>query len=243
MKITKFNVPVLLIGIGMLLSSCVKDLRHIKGEGPVVSQNFYLPEVNGVALSIDANVYVAYGDSQTITIEGQQNIIDNIQKYVTADGLWQIGYFNPVRSHKGVSVYITTSRFDYATISGSGGIVTTDYFADSANVYLRISGSGSITMKTIAQTVQSEISGSGFIFLSGSAMENHIQISGSGSVKAFDLKTDNSYVTISGSGSSEVWAENLLNVVISGSGNVYYIGYPQINTTISGSGGVFDSNN
>ncbi len=242
MKKAKIIITLMIVSIGLLFSSCIKDLKHIKGQGPVVSQNFDLPSVSGVALSIDANVVVSYGDSQSVRIEGQQNIIDDIEKYVTADGLWQIGYYQPVKNHAGITIYIVTTRFDYAVISGSGGITTTSFFPDTLDVYLRISGSGNISMNTLAQNIQSEISGSGLIYLSGSAHEHHIQISGSGTVRAFDLSTFNTYVTISGSGNSEVWASNMLNVEISGSGNVYYRGYPQIITKISGSGRVFNAN-
>jgi hypothetical protein len=97
-------------------------------------------------------------------------------------------------------------------------------------------------MNTTAHIIESTISGSGRIHLGGSAFEHRINISGSGDVRAFDLATTNTYVKISGSGNSEVWTTNYLDVIISGSGSVYYRGNPQINANISGSGGVFNAN-
>jgi len=242
MKKIRFILPVLMIGIVALFTSCGKGNGVIKGSGPVVKQEFDLPPVSAISLSIDANVILTRGDSQTVLIEGQQNIINNIEKYVTSDGYWNIAYYNSVRNHAGVTIFITTPMIDYATISGSGSIQSTNSFTDTTNVYLTISGSGSIFMNTTAHIIESNISGSGFIHLGGSAFEHRINISGSGDIRAFDLATTNTYVKISGSGNSEVWATNYLDVIISGSGSVYYRGNPQINVNISGSGGIFNAN-
>src|SRR5210317_2063695 len=78
------------------LSSCTKYNNRIKGQGPVVKQTFDLPPVSALSLSIDANVILTHGDSQTVMIEGQQNIINNIDKLVSAQGMWNIGYIHSV---------------------------------------------------------------------------------------------------------------------------------------------------
>lgn len=242
MKKAKFILPVLLLGVLLMFSSCDKNGPSVKGSGPIVTQEFVLPSISAVGLNIDANVVLTRGDSQIVRITGQQNIINNIEKYVTPDGYWNIGYYNNVKNHAGITIYLTTPTIDYATISGSGSIQTTNSFTDSTNVYLSISGSGSIFMNTHAHIIQSFISGSGQIELGGSAYEHQIDISGSGGIRAYNLSTINTYVKISGSGNSQVWATAYLDVNISGSGSVYYLGTPQINVNISGSGGIFNVN-
>lgn len=242
MKRTSLLFPVLMFAIAALFVSCNKNGGSVKGSGPIVQQEFVLPSVSAISLSIDANVILTRGDSQTVVIEGQQNIINNIEKYVTSDGYWNIGYYNNVKNHAGVTIYITTPVIDYATISGSGSIQSTNTFTDTTNVYLKISGSGSINMWTHAHLLQSFISGSGRIELGGSAYEHRIDVSGSGDIRAYNLETTNTFVRMSGSGNSQVWANDLLDVNISGSGSVYYIGNPQINVNISGSGGIFNTN-
>lgn len=241
MKNTKIIFILALLAIGF--SSCSKYSHRIKGTGPVVEQYYELPPISAVALGIDADVYLTYGETQEVRIEGQQNIINNIEKYVDADGMWRIGYFDSVKNHAGIWIHITTPDINYATVSGSGSIETTNIFPDtSAMVYMNISGSGSINLTVNAHIMQSEISGSGKIIVNGSAHEHTINISGSGDVRAFGLNTDNTYVKISGSGSSEVLVQSFLSVIISGSGNVYYLGYPNINSNISGSGSVINRN-
>ncbi len=242
MKKIKIYLPIALIALALIFSSCTKDGRNIKGTGPIVEREFNLPPISGTALAIDANVIVTRSDSQTVRIRGQQNIIDNIEKVVSSDGIWGIGYYNSVRNHAGITIYITTPHYDYATISGSGNTETTNYFSDSTNVYLRISGSGNIIMKNDAKIVECEISGSGNISLYGSAISQYINISGSGNVSAFGMEVYESFIKISGSGSSQVNVENYLDVNISGSGSVFYKGNPDLKLNISGSGGVINSN-
>lgn len=242
MKKTRFILPLTAIVLLIIISSCNKYGTSVKGSGPVVTQEFVLPNISAVGLSIDANVILTRGDSQTVVIEGQQNIINNIEKYVTSDGYWGIGYYNSVKNHAGVTIYITSPNIDYATISGSGSIQSTNTFTDSTNVYLSISGSGSIYMNTHAHIIESDISGSGRIEINGSAYEHRIDVSGSGDIRAYGLETANTYVRISGSGNSQIWVTDYLDVNISGSGSVYYTGNPQINANISGSGGIFNTN-
>lgn len=239
-KIRIILFAAILLSLGA--SSCTRFTNQIKGQGPVVSQTYELPPVSAVALSIDANVILTRGDSQTVRIEGQQNIINNIEKYITSQGMWNIGYQHPVTSHAGVKIYITAPHIDYARVSGSGSIESTSHFPDSTNVHLNISGSGNISMDLDAHIIETVISGSGRVFLKGSAYEHSINISGSGDVKAMELITNNTYVKISGSGNSEVYAADYLNVDISGSGNVFYQGDPDIDGKISGSGSIINWN-
>ena len=241
MKTFKIQFLFLAITLVVLSSSCEKSIVGIKGSGPVVSQDFNLPLIDGVQLSIDGNVSVTEGDTQMVRIEAQQNIIDNIRKTVSG-GKWNIEYINPVNNHNGINIFITVPSINLVSISGSGNISSTNTFTDSTNVFVQISGSGNISLGLLANRLESTISGSGNIFLAGEANEHKIVISGSGNVAAFGLETSKTNITISGSGNSEVFANDNLNVTISGSGNVFYIGYPAINVTISGSGALINSN-
>jgi hypothetical protein len=241
MKNTRLIILLLIIPGFLLFEGCGKSLTGIKGEGPVVSQDFDLPLFWGIAQSIDANVILSEGDVQSVRVEGQQNIINNLKQTVS-NGVWNLDYHDNVRTHAGLTIYITSPNIDYLTVSGSGNIESTNTFTDTTNVYLNISGSGNISLRTNAWQVQSIISGSGNINISGWAINHSATISGSGSVRAFDLITENTNVTISGSGIAQVYASDYLNVTISGSGSVFYRGNPQINVNITGSGALINSN-
>lgn len=242
MKKINIYLPIAFIALALIFSSCGKNGRNIKGTGPIVDREYNMAPISGTALSIDGDVIVTRGDSQSVVIRGQQNIIDNIEKSVSSDGIWRIGYYNSVRNHAGITIFITTPHYDYATISGSGNTETTNYFSDTTNVYTNISGSGNIIMKNHANILESEISGSGNMTLYGTANTQYINISGSGNVSGFEMAVYESFVKISGSGNSRVNVEHYLDVNISGSGSVYYKGNPEIVVNISGSGAVVNSN-
>lgn len=237
----KYIVLYLLPVLAVFASGCYKGRPCIKGSGPVVEQEMYLPDMNGVHLSVDAHVHLMPGDTQIVVVKGQQNIINDLETYVS-NGVWNIGFRHCVRNYSSLDIYITAPEISYAVISGSGSIETSDIFITDNEVYLKISGSGSIYGDFACPSIESSISGSGNISLAGSADIQKINISGSGSVYAFGMNTLSTYVTISGSGNAEVNATEFLNVNISGSGSVFYKGYPELSVSISGSGGVFNAN-
>lgn len=85
----------------------------------------------------------------------------------------------------------------------------------------------------------SRTDGSGSLRLRGEASDYTATIQGSGSINAFDHATRTTIVTVSGSGTAEVFVTEQLDVTIDGSGNVRYRGDPtNVNQEISGSGTV-----
>lgn len=209
----------------------------IKGEGPVVEQNLQLDEIEGITLAFSGNVYIKQGNTQSVKVVGQQNIIDNIKREVS-NGHWKIGFDRPVRNHDKLNVYITIPTLNRAVVSGSGNISTEGKFKTSGDAYVGVSGSGNIDLNLSASSIESKISGSGNIALGGSTNDMSIHISGSGSVKAYELEAANCSVSISGSGGAKVNVNDDLSVRISGSGDVYYKGRPRVKSKVSGSGDV-----
>jgi hypothetical protein len=88
------------------------------------------------------------------------------------------------------------------------------------------------------EELKTVISGSGNTNLKGTAKVHNTIVSGSASVKAFELSTERTDITISGSGRAEVDASQELDVTITGSGVVYYTGDASVSQTVSGSGRV-----
>jgi hypothetical protein len=211
--------------------------RSIKGEGPVVTRNLNLAEFDAIYLQGSGNVFLKQGATQSVTVEGQENIIDNLKTNVS-DKTWKIGFEKSVRNYEKLNIYITIPALREAHISGSGNIRTETGFTGVKDLGLSISGSGNVSMDVEAATVNSRISGSGNISLKGSANSLSTQISGSGDVHAYDLSVKSVNIRISGSGDCEVNAAENLEVSISGSGGVTYMGRPKVNAKTSGSGRV-----
>ena len=261
MKNLKIKSPIVLIAlIAIIVTSCENfSLTGIKGSGSVVSENIDANLIEGLNLEIPATVYLTKSNDQSIRIDAQQNILDNIETYVTDDVL-TIKFDENVANHKDIKIYISLANLKRLSITGSGDISSDDSFeteekldisisgsgdieADAPEVEINISGSGDIKLVTNTQKLNSNISGSGDILLSGESTGTaNYQISGSGDISAFDFETVDCSVNTAGSGSAKVYVTNSLNVVIAGTGDVYYKGNPSLNVSIAGTGNVVNAN-
>jgi len=211
--------------------------KGIKGEGPVVSKTIDLEPIHSIGLGISGNVYVTQGNTQSIKIEGQQNIIDNIETKVK-NGSWSIRFDRDVKNYDRVKIYVTMPNVNNLSIGGSGDIISEGMFRNQGDVSLSIGGSGDIEFEVEGEDVKASIGGSGEITLEGSGDALSISIAGSGDVIAHEFPVEHCKVSTAGSGSCKVNASETLNVSTVGSGDVYYKGKPSVKTSSVGSGSV-----
>ncbi len=232
--------------LALLFQSCVFDsggwsegwsLTGLSGEGKKVTKELNVDDFDAVGLSISAQVFLTQGVTQSVRIEAQQNIIDNIRTEVE-EGKWKIRFDQNVRRHEGITIWITVPTLTEASISGSGDIIGETPFTGLSDFFTGVSGSGNIDLNIEATNVESSISGSGDIRLSGKCQSLNVKISGAGDVTASELYTHVADVKISGSGDVSVNADEKLDVSISGSGDVHYSGNAKVSAKVSGSGDV-----
>lgn len=209
----------------------------ISGEGPTVTRTLDLDDFAAIRLTNNAKVYIRQGSPQSVEVEAQENIIDNLKREVQ-DDTWTIGFDRSVRRYDGMKVYITIPHLEGLRVSGSGSITSEGRFTGVDDLGVSISGSGDIRLDVDATSVDSHISGSGNIKLRGNTGHHEISISGSGDVEAYELSSESCKVRISGSGDCDVDVREDLEVRISGSGDVNYKGRPRISSRISGSGDI-----
>ena len=79
----KVKVFGLLVLVSLFLSTEIQAQNWwksgIKGEGPVVTRDLNVGKFTGVSLGFSGDVYLTQGSSQSVKVEGQANIIDNIK--------------------------------------------------------------------------------------------------------------------------------------------------------------------
>lgn len=213
----------------------------VDGDGSIVSEEINLRDFDGIELKISADVYIRQGAEQEVIIEGQRNIIDEIERDVD-DGIWEIETDRCIRyDSDDLRIYITVPDITLLRISGSGDIISENTLVVD-DIELAISGSGTIDAALDADDINAKVSGSGDILLEGKGDVLTYNVSGSGDLRAFNLQLRAANITISGSGDADVRVSDELDVRISGSGDVSYKGNPQIDTRISGSGRVINAN-
>jgi DUF4097 and DUF4098 domain-containing protein YvlB len=214
----------------------------IDGTGPRVEKELQLADLNGLKLTLSADVYLTQGNTQSVRVSAQQNIIDLLETKVE-NGVWKIKTSEQIGKHTPIKIYITVPRMNYVSLSGSGDIFTENTFSNNDKVTIAVSGSGNIRFKTTARQTEVTLSGSGDIDLQGSTGDVAVSISGSGDIDAYNFSAANCQVSISGSGNARVAATEDLHVKVSGSGDVYYRGNPSVTSRISGSGNLTANNN
>jgi len=221
----------------LLIVNAQAQWQTIKGEGKVVTQEIKLENIHAVGLGLSGKLVLTQGSPQRITIEGQQNIIDNIRKEVRG-GSWSIEFIKNVKDAEPVTITITLPSLDNLALSGSGTVTSTNKFANLDDLDIAISGSGHLDFNFDAKETELSLSGSGKATLMGSTHDLEINISGSGNVSAKDLASTGCEVSISGSGDASVNVNGDLRAAISGSGDVTYKGQANVDAAISGSGSV-----
>lgn len=229
-----------IISFLVIASSCSKDDDGIVGQGATVTRDISLPDFNEIELNISADVYLTQGNEQSIRIDAEQNIIDNIIIKVVRDK-WNIDFFERVWRHDDIRIYIAIPEITDLEINSSGDIHGRGTI-NTNNLKLDINGSGDVELDVDANSVYNNVDRSGDIKLSGTTHNLNIKINGSGDVKAFSLMAYACVIDVNGSGDSKVYVNNVLKVSINGSGDVYYKGHPQITTHDNGSGSVHNSN-
>jgi hypothetical protein len=240
-------VGVILLG-SFSLSSCYFDFDDddggpfncMEGQGGIVTDELNLPEFYGVKLDIDADVWISQGADWLVEVEGQQNVIDEIETDVKND-IWEIEFDDCVRDYDPLKIYITMPELDYIKVASSGQVSSGEEW-NVPEMQVEISGSGDIATGFSGEKLEGQISGSGDMDLSGDAQFFDFKISGSGDLNAYGLETQNADVVVSGSGDMRIRVLEDLKVKISGSGDVYYKGYPLIDANITGSGDLIDAN-
>ncbi|MEO1627344.1 MAG: head GIN domain-containing protein, partial [Bacteroidota bacterium] len=205
-----------------------------EGEGDVITDVISIGDFTGVELKISADVYVRQGSPHEVQIEGQQNIIDQLDRDID-DDTWEIEFDDCVRDYEDLKIYITMPEIEKLSINSSGGMFSENTLV-TEDLVLRISGSGDMDLELDAEEVDSKITGSGDIQLAGNTEEFELEINGSGDFRAFSLNSERGDIEIKGSGDAEVTVEKVLDVKVTGSGDILYRGNPTLNVDITGSG-------
>ncbi len=295
-----------LIVLLFFFGSCEKSIFCKNGSGEVISQDRSINNFTEIDFQIAGDLIIKQSDTLAITVEAQENLINEIET-VVKDNKLIIKTDGCIKTKEPVTISLSMPDLNKISVSGSGNVtqigdlnfnslqltisgsgkITLNDIYVTHSLDNNISGSGNITLSNCVATeaVSNNISGSGRIYISKlntlkldnsitgsgdiiisdmnncknstssivssgdisiSAFDtlstNKIDITGSGDVHNRDLPALDVNVTISGSGSAFVDAQNKLDVNIVSSGSVHYTGIPVINVNITGSGSLINDN-
>jgi len=214
------------------------NAQRLTGNGPIVTQDLNIADFTGVHLSFSGDVYLRQGNTQSVRVEGQQNLIDHLNTDVV-DGVWKMKFNAKNVNYKSkFKVYITVPTLTYAKVSGSGDMNTQGKFTGLNDLVAGVSGSGDLVMDVECKTLSVKVSGSGDVEMSGNANDANIKVTGSGTYDGYEMKTRNCEASVTGSGDISTYASETLIANVTGSGDIDYKGSARVKAKVTGSGDI-----
>ncbi len=213
----------------------------IKGNGVAKTETRDASDYTSVAAGGPISVDISYGASNTIQLEGDENILPYIETYVKDNELTiKVKDRKSINPRIPLKVHISMTTINGLAQSGSGNISGSGDFSGTGTTAFAISGSGALNLKFNSFTSAAiSMSGSGSVKLDGTiAGDLDISQSGSGSINCEHTQTLTVNAKISGSGNLRINASKSIDAHISGSGHIYYTGAATVNSKVSGSGKV-----
>jgi hypothetical protein len=216
-----------------------------RGSGNVISETRKVSGFTAIDIEYPAEVFVRQGNSESLEIEAEDNLMPNLKTEVR-NGKLEIFYRREGGKHvnptKTVTITIVAKDLKDLNFS-SAGEVTIERLKTN-NLDASLSGAGNLKLEDIQlENLQVRLSGAGSMTASGTADELDMSISGFGDFEGADLHSQDARVNISGAGSATVWVDNDLDAQISGAGSVSYYGSPSVSRQISGVGGISHAGN
>lgn len=212
--------------------------ERVQGNGNIAKQARDVSNFTALGLGMPGSVEVRMGNTESVTIESDDNILPLIET-VVEDGTLKI---RPVRRNlqldtRNLKVVVTAKKIERIAVGGSGSVDAEGL--RGGKLSFDVGGSGSMSLRDIeGESVTVSLGGSGSLKASGSADKLKVSIGGSGKVSTGQLATKDAVVSIGGSGQAVVWAKQSLTISVAGSGDVSYYGEPQVTKSVMGSGSV-----
>ena len=232
----------MLIIASVMLSACqLPFVDVIRGSGNLTTENREVSGFNEIRLDGAGRLVVTQGSTESLVIEAEDNIINELTSDVQGNTLvlgfqdqpWQTSLI-PTRT---ITYTLTVSDLTDITFNGAGDFSMDRLETSSLN--LDINGAGQYNIaELMADSLSVEITGTGTISIAGQVTTQTVNIDGAGNYQAADLQTVSTEITINGLGNGTVWASDTLDITINGAGNLNFYGNPSVTQDISGAGDI-----
>ncbi|WP_426193041.1 head GIN domain-containing protein [Massilia sp. DWR3-1-1] len=211
--------------------------NDVAGTGRIKTDTRSLAAFHGVSMSLPGSVEIRLGNTESVTIETDDNLLPLIET-VVENGTLKIrsSKRNLGLNSRHLKLVVQARTVDQLALGGSGSIDAA--VLKGANLAVHLGGSGTIKVRNIdTDALTIDLGGSGELQVAeGRAGRLTLSIAGSGNADLGRLQALSASVNIAGSGDATVVVRDRLDVAIVGSGDVNYYGDPTVNRSVMGSG-------
>lgn len=240
MKKNRIIQITLLFTLVILLSACrLPYFNIVRGSGDVVAETRAISDFNKVSLDGIGQLIIAQGRTESLEIEAEDNIMDQLKSEVSDDtlilGFEEVSWRKRVIPTENIIYRLTVEDLTEIEINGLGDLDLTTL--ETTSLKLEIDGAGEIKISNlITDNLEVNINGAARISISGEVTSQSVKINGTGSYGAEDLLSQSTAIEIDGLGDAKVWVIETLDISIDGGGNVDYYGSPIVSQDVNGLG-------
>jgi hypothetical protein len=248
---------VILLAISLAIVACnISFPSGVQGSGNIVTQFIDVGVFDHVGLTTIGNVYIEQGDTESLTIETDDNILPYLEAKVINDKLTLSSNDNVnLAPSTAITYHVTVKNLKTVITDSSGDFFVGPYTGDQLDIFVLASGNMNLTDTKVknlsissngsgivkvenmaAEKIQVKSQASGNVEVTGTTTSLQLEASGSGDVLAGDLRSSRAEIALQASGDITLWAVDTLNVTINGSGHVEYYGTPKLTQRVNTSG-------
>jgi hypothetical protein len=231
----------ILLIAALFVATTIQAQKKIKGNGKMTTMTRNTSDYDGIKCAGSFDYVLVAGTEGTIKIEGEENLLQYIVTEVR-DGSLIVKTEDRINlqcSHnKTIKITIPFKDIDNVSLSGSGDLWNEDKIT-ATNMNVSLAGSGDLKLNIEAASAKASIAGSGDLTLKGSTNNLDASVSGSGYFQGFELLSNMTDVSVSGSGDANVISNESLKARVAGSGDIRYKGNPKTeDSKVAGSGSI-----
>lgn len=216
-----------------IVTSCIMGPSVI-GNGNVTEQQRSVDSFNKLKVTRGLNVYIKQGDSEKLTVEADENLLEYIETEAS-DNTLHVTTSAFIRKSKSLKIFVVLTDIKEIRATAGSNIYSED---DLKCNDLDISGSAgsNINLSIKADDIEVSASSGSNITLTGNTDDSKLKASAGSNIKAEELDTNECEAKASSGANIWITVSDEFEGHASSGGNIFYNGNPK-NTNIEKSSG------
>ena len=212
---------------GLFLFSCTIEGSHvIRGDGNVLTTEHSVGHFEKIDITGVFDVILEHGTDPVVTLKTDENLQDLIFIEVKNNVLRVGPTEDAIYNHTKMELHIVYPELEQVHVGGACKLrANNPIYSDKLS--FQVSGAADIELEVNVHDLQTRVSGAGNLNFSGAAQNHNIMLSGASNLRAEDLKSQDTRISMSGAGSAHVHASERLVASLSGVGSIRYYGNPK----------------
>ena len=232
LKKSTFTLAVLVFFLGSVANA---QFWGEKGNGNVKKEQREVGSFRAISASSGLDVYLRQGDSESVTVEADENLMEHIITKVKGDELI-LKVDGSIRRATKMDVYVTLVDIKELHIS-SGSDVESNGTIKVTELDISVSSGADAKLELHGQDISCSVSSGADAYLTGKADFFYGKASSGSDLKAKGLTAIACKAKASSGGDVTVWAEESIEASASSGGDVNFYGGPEKVNVSSSSGG------